>query len=1608
MNWFAPALALVTQYLLFFTSQAGDVLITPSQHLHRLQIASTRFLHNVVNVFWSPPTLPPPTPTASCFIGSQKCMFTSGYHLYFPGPTSLLTLSLGSTVDVDLNGPPAPTPASKALDTYANTFNVQSPQQVDIRIYIGIVVWLLTMILGFVIVFARMGSAHARETPKIRRRRSTSALGTGTRPNGGNNHSFFSAFSRPAARLPYSGMVYEQAIAATRVYPAFPAHSDIVYMYEQAIATVRVYPASTARSDMVCEQTVAATRVDPTFTAHSNMVYMYEQAIAATRVDPAFTSHSDMVYEQAIAAIRVNPTYTAHPNMVYMYEQAIAAIRVNPTFTAHSDTVYEQAITATRVDPAFTAPMYIGDTTRGTGISVSLSTLRRSIRVIQEMEHRRRARIGPRQQEDYSSNPLLVAFTTLLQQQQTGSDNLTVAWDTRSGLLCVDDGITNTVSNEDVGTNLHCASLRESAETVSETASNVDNKSNNESPLHTPTNSLAASELFAINPVLIPLPSDDDELCCIIENASPPDLVENSGLSDLIGFASSSTSLKDVLSGDQSSFFNPSLQHQDEVDGKQDVSKTKITFLIDLDSIPLPELLDDELAKASDSQHSKTRFESDASGATSGVFTTHDNAHDVNETSITSTILDTGLSSHSSNLSTTLEIYMYNPASNPLPGTEVDELEIDRKMAFAIDPASVPLPEPLDDELAEALDTQRSETGSESDASGAMSEIFTRHDAHSMDETCAVSTVLDTGLSSYASGPFATFGEYNHAFEPTLVPLPEPSADESPIEPADIPLPEDNSGFEFVFDSTLHDSSIAVDIACCLHTVAIRPVCLDEDEDAKLLFAASVPLPEPTADEVAFDDPVLPSSGDTSDVIAHDIRYPILIAHACTDQAREEQSEGASLYQVPEVSTLSTELVAYAAEVEDPSNDTEGTGDLTPIATFGSIYVDCLTSGFGEDENIVIPMGISTSIYSCRSPESEQSGESFKSMFDDELSMDAIPQKDLDDPFELPATTDEGVDEEINEETHWTFKTTPEYDNTIDTSLSITQMFGASIPSNEAAVDSAEIGGPNKDSEGTGDMSAVPTYRSLHVASLFSEVEEDEHIVIPLGTSTSICSYRSPEQSGEIFKSMPDNSLSINATPREGLDDTFELPALAIEEIDAGIDEERQWTIKTLPEYDNTIDSILATFPEPSEDELATDSADVPLPEDGLGLEAEELIFDSDACYSSTSINIVGPHVLLEEDKDPLLPYAASFPLLEPTVDEWAIDYSVLSPPKGESYILADTVQDSSLLIASSRAAQTEEEGTQTPHATSRSLAQMFGASTPSMTAAADATEIRRPRNDTEATGDLTALPSDHSLLVAGLSSMFEEDEHVVFPLGTSMSISSYRSYDYPAEPSEESFRSTFHDEVSFDAAPQEDPDVTFDLLAPVDEGNDESVENKPMPYPRPEPFEPILELILEEDETEQEDEVVEQEDEVTGNYSVDEWAEIERQEEEEEMSNLLRDSLRSTKTNLLAILPPEMKTPQKIAAFLRFASKTSEGSSERRPSVNDSANSSSTEGTLSPRTPTRGTPDFGSGTTTPDSSPSRSRFSRKESNKGSRWISPFKYRSRPRAFTGSQTPSPL
>ncbi|KAL5537221.1 hypothetical protein ACEPAF_1044 [Sanghuangporus sanghuang] len=1410
MNWFTPALTLITQCLLLFRSQAGDALTTPGQHLHRLQIASTRFLHKV---FWSPPALPPPTPTASCFIGSQKCMFTSGHHLYFAGPTPLLALSLGSTVDVDANGPPVPAPASKALNIYADAFNIPSPQPVDIRVYIGIVVWLLIMVLGFVIVFAGMGSAHARETPKIRRRRSTYTLGTDTRPNGGNDHSFFSAFSRPTAQLPYS----------------------------------------------------------------------------------------DMVYEQAIAAIRVDPT--------------------------------------------FTVPTYIDDTTRGTVVSISLSTLRRTIRAIQEMERHRRSSIVSRQQEDYSPNPLFFSFAGILQQQQTPSDNLTVDGDTRSGSLCDYHGITNIVSNEDISTNFHCVPLYESAETVSD----VDNKFNNEGPIHTPTNALAASALLAIDPALIPLPGDgDDEPNCIVGNTSLSALLKNSDLTNLVGSVPVTISLKDVLS------------HQDEVNDKQDVLKTRITFAIDSASIPLLEPLDDECAEALDGQYSNARSESGASGATSEVF-----VHDVNGTSITSTILYTGLSSRSSNSSR----------------------------------------------------GQHSETGSESAVSGATSEVFTAHDnAHSGNETRAIPTGLDTDLSSYTSCPFAAFGEHNHTFEPTLVPLPEPSADELAIDPVDVSLPEDNSGFDSVFDSTVQLSSIAVDTACCAPAVAIRPAFLEEDEDAKLLFAASVPLPEPTADEFAFDDPALPPSEDTSDVIAHHIHYSILlIASACTNQAREEESVGASLNQVFEVSTPSTESAAYAAEVEGPSNDEEGTGDLTAIATVGSLYVDCLTSEFGEDENIVVPIGMSMSIYSCRSPESERSRESFKSMSDNELSMDTIPQKRLDDPFELLATADKEVDEEINEERRSTFKTTPEYDNAIDTSLSVTQMFGASTPPKEVAVDAAEIGGPSKDSEGTGDMAAVPTYHTLHVASLFPEVEEDEHIVIPLGMSMSICSYRSPEQSGEIFKSMPDNSFSIIATPRKGLYDAFELPALAIEEVDAGTNEERHWTIKTLPECDNTIDPILATLPEPSEDELATNSADVHLPEDGSSLEVEELIFDSDVCHSSVSVNIVGPHVPLEEDEDALLHYASSFPLLEPTADEFAISYSVLSPPKGESHIPTDNIRDPSLLIASSRAAQTEEEGIQTPHATSRSLARMFGASTPSIAAAADATEIRRPSNDAEAAGDLTTLPTDHSLDVAGQSCEFEEDEHVVFPLGTSMSISSYGSYDYRAGPSEESFRSTFDDEVSFDATPRGDLDDTFELPAPVDGGNDESVDNKPMPHYRSEPFEPILELISEQDETEQEDEVVEQKEEVVGQQdemagqdSVDQWAEIEKQEEEEEMSMLLRDSLQSTKTNLLAILPPEMRTPQKMAAFLRFASKTSEGSSERRPGVNDSANSSSTESTLSPCTPTQGTPDFVSGTTPPDSSPLRSRFFRRESNKASRWISPFKYRSRSHTAQGSQTPSSL
>ncbi|KAL5512892.1 hypothetical protein ACEPAH_3290 [Sanghuangporus vaninii] len=1375
MNWFTPALALITQYLLLFRSQAGDALTNPGQHLHRLQIASTRFLHKAFGIFWSPPALPPPTSTASCFIGSQKCMFTSDHHLYFAGPTPLSALSLGSTVDADANGPPVPIPASKALSIYADAFNIPSPQPVDIRVYIGIVVWLLIMILGFVIVFSRMGSAHARETPKIRRRRSTYPLGTGTGPNGGNNHYFFSAFSRPTVRLPYS----------------------------------------------------------------------------------------DVVYEQAIAAIHVVPT--------------------------------------------FTVPMYIDDATRGTVFSVSLPKLRRAIRAIQEMERRRRASSASRQQEDYLHNSLFASFAGLLLQQQTTSGNFTVDGDTRSGLLCVDHGSINTVFNEDVVRNFYCASLRESAET----ASNVDNKLNDEGPVHTPTNSPAASALLAINPALVPLPGDcDDELNCITEDTSLSALLENSGLANLVGFVSVTISLKDVLSicpelisGDQASFFYPYLQHQDEVNDKQNVLKTRITF--------------------------------------------------------------------------------------------------------AIDPASVPLPEPLDDELAEALDNQRSELRPESEESGPTSQVFTTHDnVHIENETRAIPTALDIGLSSHATCLFAAFGENNHTFEPTLVPLPEPSADELAIDPVDIPLPEDNSGFDFVFDSTVQLSSIAVDIACCASAVAIRPVFL-EDEDAKLLFAASVPLPEPTADEIAFDDLILIPSEDTSDVIAHDIRYPILIASTRTNQAREEQTEYTSLSQELEVSTPSTESAAYAAEVEGPSNNREGTGDLTATATVDSLYVDCLTSEFGEDENIVVPIGISMSIYSCRSPESERSGESFKSMSDNELSMDAIPQKRLDDPFELPATADKEVDGGINEERRWSFKTTPEYDNTIDTSLLVTQMFGASTPSKEAAVDAVDIGGPSKDSEGSSDMASDPTYHTLHVASLFPEVDEDEHVVIPLGTSMSICSYHSPEKSGEVFKSMPDNSFSVNATPREGLDDALEVPALAIEEVDAGINEERHWTIKTLPDYDNTIDPVLATFPEPSEDELATDSADVPLPEDGSGFEVEELIFDSDACYSSVSVNIVGPHVPLEEDEDALLPYASSFPLLEATVDEFAISYSVLSPPKGESHICIDNVRDPNLLIASSRAAQTEEEGIQTPHATSCSLAQMSGASTPSMAAAADATEIRRPSNNAEAAGDLTALPTDHSLHVTGLSRVFEEDEHVVFPLGTSMSISSYRSHDYPADPSEESFRSTFDDEVSFDEAPREDLDDTFELPAPVDGGNDEPVDNKPIPHYRQEPFDPILELISEEDETEQEN-VARQQDEEVDQYSVDQWAEIDRQEEEEEMSNLLKDSLQSTKTNLLAILPPEMRTPRKIAAFLRFASKTSEGSSERRSGINDSANSSSTEGTLSPRTPTQGTPDFGSDTTSPDSSPLRSRLFRAESNKASRWISPFKYRSRSHAAQGSQTPSPL
>ncbi|KAL5492092.1 hypothetical protein ACEPAI_3539 [Sanghuangporus weigelae] len=470
--------------------------------------------------------------------------------------------------------------------------------------------------------------------------------------------------------------------------------------------------------------------------------------------------------------------------------------------------------------------------------------------VVLEMESSRDGNSASVQRENASVNTPFDSSDGLPQEQH--SDNLTVVEHTRSVSLGIGIGTSYIVSNKDVDDS-HGSSSKEFT-----TTSNVESKSGYESPIHTLANIPAAGTVPSIDPVLVPLPIEDDELNCRTEITPLPALVENSGLSDLAGLASVTASLKDGAGAFSAT-----------VNVKQDASHMKVTF--------------------------------------------------------------------------------------------------------AIDQASVPLPEPLDDELAEALDSQHSDAASGLNAKASASEVSTIPDSVSdVNETSAISTVPDIALSSHVFGPPAAFKEHENALDPALIPLPEPSVDELGIDPVDVPLPEDDTGLELTFDSNAY-SSTAVHIP--------GTSALDEDEEIYLLYAASVPLPEPTVDESGIGHSVLSPLKDEADIIVRGI-----------------YGSGSPIITMPsEASAVLAIDVADTAETEGLKNDEERREDLTALVPESSLLAGTPSRKFEEDERIVVPLGTSASIWAPTADDSfERSEDSFSSI-------KTTSREDQDDPFKMSA-----------------------------------------------------------------------------------------------------------------------------------------------------------------------------------------------------------------------------------------------------------------------------------------------------------------------------------------------------------------------------------------------------------------------------------------------------------------------------------------------------------------------------------------------------------------------------------------------------------------------------
>ncbi|KAL5512922.1 hypothetical protein ACEPAH_3320 [Sanghuangporus vaninii] len=240
---------------------------------------------------------------------------------------------------------------------------------------------------------------------------------------------------------------------------------------------------------------------------------------------------------------------------------------------------------------------------------------------------------------------------------------------------------------------------------------------------------------------------------------------------------------------------------------------------------------------------------------------------------------------------------------------------LDMKITSGIRPASIPLPEPLDDEFAMgSLDGQHLETERELEASGSVPGLFSALvNSYDVDETAAISLVIGSGCLSVVTDPSGATEERIQTIDSLLIPLPEPTLDELETDPVHIPLPDDDFGLELVFESNTYASSIATEIIG-------RPASL-EDKDLHLLYVASAPLPEPVTDEL--DIGRLPKDGSDVDIVI----------------------------QPCESGTFTTGKVDDVGMIEESSNSKEH-----------------------EDEHLIIPLGLSASIWApSRDDLSEQS-----------------------------------------------------------------------------------------------------------------------------------------------------------------------------------------------------------------------------------------------------------------------------------------------------------------------------------------------------------------------------------------------------------------------------------------------------------------------------------------------------------------------------------------------------------------------------------------------------------------------------------------------------------